>query len=51
MIELVLDVARNGANRIAVALGADAPTVTDGVEWFATLPDGDLAYGLPEPGR
>ena len=48
-IELVLDVARNGANRIAVALGADAATVTDGVEWFATDADGELTYGLPDP--
>lgn len=48
-VELVLDVVRNGANRIAVALGADDPHVTSGVEWFATEPDGTLTYGLPEP--
>lgn len=49
VVELVLDVARNGANRIAVAMGADAAAVTEGVEWFATLADGSLAYGLPDP--
>lgn len=48
-IELVLDVARNGANRIAVALGADAATVTDGVEWFITDVAGDLTFGVPDP--
>ena len=33
-VELVLDVARNAANKIAVALGADAAVVTDGVEYY-----------------
>jgi AhpD family alkylhydroperoxidase len=47
--ELVLDVVRNGANRIAVALGADEAHVTSGVEWFATEADGTLTYGLPDP--
>lgn len=48
-VELVFDVVRNGANRIAVALGADDPPVTSGVEWFATGRDGTLTYGLSEP--
>jgi alkylhydroperoxidase family enzyme len=39
-VEVVLDVARNAANKIAVALGADAATVTDGVELFVTDADG-----------
>ncbi len=38
--EIVLDVARNAANKIAVAFGADAPTVTDGVEFFDLDPTG-----------
>jgi alkylhydroperoxidase family enzyme len=42
VIEVVLDVMRNAANKIAVALGADAATVTDGVELFTTDPDGVL---------
>ena len=41
-VELVLDVARNAANKIAVALRADAPEVTDGVQLFTTDMDGTL---------
>ncbi len=41
-LEIVLDVTRNAANKIAVALGADAPVVTEGVEWFATDDDGRI---------
>jgi len=43
VVEVVLDVMRNAANKIAVALGADAATVTDGVELFTTDVDGNLA--------
>ncbi len=32
--ELVLDVVRNAANKIAVALGGDAPVVTEGIEYY-----------------
>ena len=42
VVEVVLDVARNAANKIAVALGADAAAVTDGVELFTTDADGNL---------
>ncbi len=42
IVEVVLDVMRNAANKIAVALGADAATVTDGVELFTTDADGTL---------
>ncbi len=41
-VEVVLDVMRNAANKIAVALGADAATVTEGVELFTTDTDGNL---------
>ncbi|MFL6062429.1 MAG: carboxymuconolactone decarboxylase family protein [Marmoricola sp.] len=41
--EVVLDVMRNAANKIAVALGADAATVTEGVELFTTDADGNLS--------
>ncbi len=44
-VEVVLDVVRNAANKIAVALGADAPTVTDGVELFTTDADGNVLLG------
>jgi alkylhydroperoxidase family enzyme len=42
VVEVLLDVVRNAANKIAVALGADAATVTDGVELFVTDSDGNL---------
>jgi alkylhydroperoxidase family enzyme len=45
-VELVLDVTRNALNKVAVALGADAPHVTDGVELYEVTPDGELHYGL-----
>ena len=42
-VEVVLDVIRNATNKIAVALGADAPEVTEGVQLFVTDPDGVLS--------
>jgi alkylhydroperoxidase family enzyme len=45
-VEVVLDVARNAANKIAVAFGADDPHVTEGIEYFDTDDDGQLVYGL-----
>jgi hypothetical protein len=42
VVEVVLDVTRNATNKIAVALGADAAAVTDGVELFDTDADGNL---------
>ncbi|MDX6374290.1 MAG: hypothetical protein QOD98_3278 [Nocardioidaceae bacterium] len=42
-VEVVLDVIRNATNKIAVALGADAPEVTDGVQLFVTDADGVLS--------
>jgi alkylhydroperoxidase family enzyme len=43
IVEIVLDVMRNAANKIAVALGADAASVTEGVELFTTDADGNLS--------
>jgi hypothetical protein len=40
--ELVLDVVRNAANKIAVALGGDAPVVTEGVEYYDIDATGDV---------
>ncbi len=48
IVEVVLDVMRNAANKIAVALGADAASVTDGVELFTTDTDGNLAVLAPK---
>jgi len=45
-VELVLDVTRNALNKIAVALGADAAHVEEGVEIYDVAPDGTLLYGL-----
>jgi alkylhydroperoxidase family enzyme len=47
--ELVLDVMRNAANKIAVALQADAPHVTEGIEIYDIDDDGDAVYGLALP--
>jgi alkylhydroperoxidase family enzyme len=41
-IELTLDVMRNATNKIAVALGGDAPRVTEGVEWYLLDEDGQV---------
>jgi alkylhydroperoxidase family enzyme len=48
-VEVVLDVTRNAANKIAVALGADAATVTEGVEMFSTDADGNLTIVGADP--
>ena len=42
-VEVLLDVTRNAANKIAVALAADAPEVVDGVQLFTTDADGILS--------
>jgi alkylhydroperoxidase family enzyme len=55
-LELVLDVARNAANKIAVTFGADQANVADGVEYYDVDELGELVYGLtpdlggPAPG-
>jgi alkylhydroperoxidase family enzyme len=48
-LEIVLDVVRNASNKIAVALGADQASVTDGVEYFDVSADGGYQYGLEAP--
>jgi alkylhydroperoxidase family enzyme len=40
--EIVLDVVRNAANKIAVALGGDAPVVTEGIEYYDVDASGDV---------
>ncbi len=49
-VEIVLDVARNAANKIAVTFGADQPNVEDGVEYYDVDETGELVYGL-DPGQ
>ena len=48
-VEMVLDLTRNAANKVAVALQADQAVVAVGVEYFSVGSDGALAYGLPAP--
>jgi alkylhydroperoxidase family enzyme len=48
-LEIVLDVVRNAANKVAVALQADQAVVASGVEFFALESDGSLRYGLTAP--
>jgi alkylhydroperoxidase family enzyme len=43
--ELTLDVMRNAANKIMVALGADAPRVSEGTELFRVDADGQTVFG------
>jgi alkylhydroperoxidase family enzyme len=44
-LEMTLDVMRNAANKIAVALGADAPRVDQGTERYFLGLDGQPVYG------
>ena len=44
-LEVTLDVTRNAANKIAVALGADAPRVEEGTERYVLGLDGQPVYG------
>lgn len=47
LVELVLDVMRNSANKVAVAFGADAPNVSDGLQVYDIGPEGDMVMGEP----
>lgn len=46
IVELVLDVTRNAANKIAVALGGDAPVVEEGFEWFDVDAGGEVVASI-----
>lgn len=48
-VELVLDILRNATNKVAVALGGDAPRVESGYEIYDVKPTGEIAYGLEAP--
>lgn len=43
-VEVTFDVMRNASNKIAVAMGADAPRVAHGTEQYRILPDGQTQY-------
>jgi len=51
LVELVLDVMRNSANKVAVAFGADAPNVSEGLQAYDIGADGDMVMGEPLAGR
>jgi alkylhydroperoxidase family enzyme len=44
VVELVMDVMRNSGQKMAVALAADDPHVTEGVERFEITASGDVVY-------
>jgi alkylhydroperoxidase family enzyme len=43
-VELTLDVMRNACNKIMVSLGADAPRVEEGTEWFVVNAEGRTVF-------
>jgi len=45
-VEILFDVIRNAANKIAVAFGADAPIVVDGVEFYDIDAHGDVVANV-----
>jgi AhpD family alkylhydroperoxidase len=47
LVELALDVMRNSANKVAVAFGADAPNVSEGLQVYDIGADGDMVMGEP----
>lgn len=44
-LELILDVMRNASNKVAVALGADAPRVANGTEQYRLDASGQTVFG------
>ncbi len=48
-VELVLDITRNATNKVAVALGGDAPRVEQGYEIYEVKANGEIEYGLSAP--
>jgi len=45
-VEILFDIVRNAANKIAVLFGADEPHVSEGVEFYDIDAAGDLVYGV-----
>ncbi len=48
-VELVYDVLRNSSQKVAVSLAADAPHVTEGVEYYDLDETGEVLFGQPVP--
>jgi hypothetical protein len=49
LVEMVLDAARNSANKFAVSMRVDDPHVTEGYEVYDVAADGTTTYGLDNP--
>ena len=47
--EIVFDILRNSAQKVAVALAGDEAHVTEGVEYYDLADDGDVLYGQEAP--
>lgn len=49
VVEIVFDILRNSAQKVAVALAGDEAHVTQGVEYYDLADDGDVLFGLEAP--
>jgi alkylhydroperoxidase family enzyme len=49
VVEIVFDILRNSAQKVAVALAADGAHVTEGVEYYDLAEDGDVLFGQAAP--
>jgi hypothetical protein len=48
-VEIVFDISRNSAQKVAVALAADQAHVTEGVEYYDLDADGEVLFGQAAP--
>ena len=49
VVEIVFDILRNSAQKVAVALAADDAHVTEGVEYYDLAEDGEVLFGQAAP--
>jgi alkylhydroperoxidase family enzyme len=49
VVEMVFDILRNSAQKVAVALAADGAHVTEGVEYYDLAADGEVLYRRQAP--
>jgi alkylhydroperoxidase family enzyme len=49
VVEMVYDIVRNSAQKVAVAMAADGAHVTEGVEYYDLADDGDVLFGQEAP--
>jgi alkylhydroperoxidase family enzyme len=48
-VQIILGVARNSVQKVAVALAGDAPNVTEGFDYYDITDRGDVVYGQDAP--